>query len=39
MKLPDWNAAEWVLVLTLAGLGCLLVGMLAGLGLYSDKLP
>lgn len=30
MKLPDWNAAEWVLVLTLVGFGCILVGMLAG---------
>jgi hypothetical protein len=39
MKLPDWNAAEWVLVLTLAGFACILVSMLAGLGLYSDKLP
>lgn len=30
MKLPDWNAAEWVLVLTLAGFACILVAMLAG---------
>lgn len=39
MKLPDWNAAEWVLILTLALLGCAMIGLLAGLGFAPDKLP
>ncbi len=40
MKLPDWNAAEWVLVLTLAELGCVLASLLAGwLGLRCLSCP
>ncbi len=33
MQLPDWSAGEWVLVLALTGLVCVLIGLLVTLSI------